>query len=138
METTIIEALQKEGWNFDKGENGIYHTIYNGVHGKFSVHLNLNNVNSSLLFATSYFLKTVANNSISAAAWQLNAINLKISIGSFQINTKSGEISYQVGIYFFNTPFQMDMVRNILNAVVSYTNQHYLLVNGLLNNDRIN
>lgn len=135
IEATIIESLQDEGWNFDKISNGIYQTLYNNDVGKFFLQLNLINFNSSLILGTSYFSKTVTKNFISQATWQLNDINLRISIGSFQVNAKTGEISYRTGIYFFNTPFQMDLVRNILNSIVSYTNQHHLSISRLLNDD---
>ena len=135
METTIVEVLQNEGWNFDQVSDDIYQTLYNGDNGEFYVHLNLSNFNSSLILGNSFFPGVVEKNFISQAAWQLNAINLKISIGSFQIDLKSGKISYRAGIYFFNTAFQMDMVRNVLNTLVSYTNQHYIFINGLLKNE---
>ena len=131
METIIMESLHNEGWNFNKIADGVYHTLYDGNAGKFIIQLNLINFSSSLILGTSYFPEHVEKNDIPQVAWQLNAINLQVSIGSFQIHFKTGEISYRAGIYFFNTPFQMNMVRNVLNAIVTYTNQRYTFISRL-------
>jgi hypothetical protein len=125
METTIIEVLQQEGWKFDNVAGGIYDTAINSYNRKFTMRLNLINLKNSLIMATSYFPMVVEEHMRLKMAWELNGLNLKISIGSFQVNLKSGTVTYHAGFYFFNTPFHMDMLRNLLNVIVSYSNDHY-------------
>ena len=134
METEIIETLKKDEWAFAKVSDGIYQTNYLGKHNSYLIQINLRNLNSSLLLANSFFNMAVDKRLIFKAAWKLNEINLLISTGSFQIDFDSGQISYRIGTYFFNTPFQMKMITNMLSTLVSYTDQNHLSIDKLISN----
>jgi hypothetical protein len=125
MEESIIQFLKANNWNLDKAPNGLYHTRYQGKNTELIVHLNIMNLELSILLAIAYLPVKIKSHQINEVARFLNALNLKTFFGSFELDYDIGEIAFRTGIYFFNTDFQMPMAINCLRAAAYFADVHY-------------
>ena len=134
MEEKIIQALQKTNWKLDKAPNGLYHTQYQGKNTKLIIHLNILNLDESVLFAIAYLPIKVERHQINKVARFLNELNLDRFFGSFELDYTIGEIAFRTGIYYFNTDFQMPMAFNCLDAAAYFADMNYPSILEVINN----
>lgn len=120
MEDEIIQNLKENHWNLDKAPNGLYHTRYQGEHTELIVHLNLLNLERSMVLAIAYLPLKIEPHQLNKIARVLNALNLDTFFGSFELDYNIGEIAFRTGIFYFNTEFQMPMALNCLNSAAYF------------------
>ncbi|BAY64742.1 hypothetical protein NIES22_48420 [Calothrix brevissima NIES-22] len=125
MEEEILQALKTEGWNLEKANNGLYHTRYQGQNTELIVHLNIRNLDKSIILAIAYLpIKVITSQNERVARW-LNQLNLKTFFGSFELNYNTGEIAFRTGIFYFNTDLQIPMIVNCLDAAAYAADMDY-------------
>lgn len=125
MEEEILQALKTEGWNLEKAKNGLYHTRYQGQNAELIVHLNIMNLDKSIILAIAYLPIKVIPSQNERVARCLNQLNLKTFFGSFELNYTTGEIAFRTGIFYFNTDLQMFMIINSLDAAAYAADMDY-------------
>jgi hypothetical protein len=125
MADKIIQNLKENNWNLDKAPNGLYHTRYQGEHTELIVHLNLLNLERSMVLAIAYLPLKIESHQINKVAQTLNALNLDTFFGSFELDYNIGEIAFRTGIFYFNTEYQMSMALNCLNSAAYFADMGY-------------
>lgn len=125
MEEEILRALKTEGWNLEKANNGLYHTHYQGQNAELIVHLNIMNLDKSIILAIAYLpIKVTKSQNERVAKW-LNQLNMTTFFGSFELNYTTGEIAFRTGIFYFNTELQVPMIVNCLDAAAYAADMDY-------------
>src|SRR5262245_60576272 len=81
MEEKIIQFLKDKGWQLEKAPVGLYHTRYQGKNTELIVHLNLLNLERSIVLAIAYLPAKVKSHQLNEAAQVLNKLNLKTFFG---------------------------------------------------------
>lgn len=125
MEEEIILYLQEKGWSFQKADNGVYSTRYKGKNTSLIVHLDIVDLNKSIVLAIAYLPIKVMACQLDRVAILLNEINLKTYFGSFEMDYGIGEVAFRTSVFYFNTSFQLAIVVNCLNATVYSADTYY-------------
>ena len=133
MKELILEELRQKGWNFKMSDSDQYLTRYLDENTNFILALNLSQLEKSLIVAISIFPFKIIKEHTSQISSFLNDLNSKTSVGSFQLSlNEKRQISYRAGVYFFNTSFQVQMVQNLMDTVVSYSKEDYLEIQNFI------